>query len=81
MKSSLTRHTKRCFELLSLEMELQRRRRNHAGEAERSPLSTDFNSIHKVIENLGATAIGSMIRMRSDVLLIRCIRVFLLKQL
>ncbi len=35
----------------------------------------------KLQENLGATAIGSMIRMRSGVLLKRCIHVFLLKQL
>lgn len=45
---------------------LQRRRWNHAGEAKAVPFVPGFQPYHRIIRNLGATGIGSMIRMRSD---------------
>ncbi|MGE7051141.1 hypothetical protein ACQKLN_25835 [Paenibacillus glucanolyticus] len=35
---------------------LQRRRRNQAGEAKRSPLSTDFNPMDKVTRKFGGNS-------------------------
>ncbi|MFC7679680.1 hypothetical protein [Paenibacillus sp. GCM10028914] len=53
-----------CFGLLKVL--LQRRRRNHFGEAKRSPLSLDFNQYTRFKGNPGTTVIGRMIRFWSD---------------